>query len=363
MNIYEYTLRFNTPAFLGNAEQNAQWRTPPIKALLRQWWRMAYAADQGFRVDVATMGREEGRLFGVASDGEGDSRKSLVRIRLDKWAEGSLKSWEGPDQSVAHPEVKNPVGSQLYLGYGPLKFLKGTALKANAAIQAGDSAAISLAIPTAHQDAELSRLLERNVPLIERALWLMDHYGTLGGRSRNGWGSFALTPKEGTPDLAGNPPLRPWGDCLKLDWPHALGQDDQGALIWQTSPFEDWKPLMRELAVIKIGLRTQFIFTTGNEASQTEARHWLSYPITNHSVKAWGNNARLPNSLRFKIRKTANGKFVGAIFHVPCLPPSTFIPNQNSQAIKQVSQAIKQVWSQVHQFLDGPTPLLTRIGV
>ena len=36
-----YTLRFLTPAFLGNADQNGQWRTPPIKALLRQWWRVA----------------------------------------------------------------------------------------------------------------------------------------------------------------------------------------------------------------------------------------------------------------------------------------------------------------------------------
>jgi hypothetical protein len=31
-----FTLRFATPAFLGDAEQNGVWRTPPIKALLRQ---------------------------------------------------------------------------------------------------------------------------------------------------------------------------------------------------------------------------------------------------------------------------------------------------------------------------------------
>ena len=39
-----YTLSFNTPAFLGNAEQQAQWRTPPIKALIRQWWRVVKAS-------------------------------------------------------------------------------------------------------------------------------------------------------------------------------------------------------------------------------------------------------------------------------------------------------------------------------
>ncbi len=29
MNKLEYTVRFVTPAFLGNAEQKGQWRTPP----------------------------------------------------------------------------------------------------------------------------------------------------------------------------------------------------------------------------------------------------------------------------------------------------------------------------------------------
>lgn len=36
MQRHSYHLHFQTPAFLGNASQNAQWRTPPIKALLRQ---------------------------------------------------------------------------------------------------------------------------------------------------------------------------------------------------------------------------------------------------------------------------------------------------------------------------------------
>ena len=38
MQTYSYQLRFQTPTFLGNAQQQAQWRMPPIKALLRQWW-------------------------------------------------------------------------------------------------------------------------------------------------------------------------------------------------------------------------------------------------------------------------------------------------------------------------------------
>jgi len=367
MKTLAYTVRFTTPAFLGNAEQNGQWRTPPFKALLRQWWRVAYAADRRFEVNLAEMRREEGRLFGNAwlSHRENgrevtDHSKSLLRIRLDRWDGGKLENWTSLP-TVAHPEVKFAVGSDLYLGYGPLTLPKGAkqaAIKANAAIQAGDSAILSLAVPTTHRDTDLTRLLEDNAPRLERALWLMDRYGTLGGRSRNGWGSFTLLPLplgegrgEGTP-LAGTPPLRDWKQALGLDWPHALGQDDR-PLIWQTKPCADWKELMRELAIIKIGLRTQFKFTTGNNAPAPEARHWLSHPVTRHNVAAW-SQGRLPNSLRFKVRVAPDDpkQLVGVIFHVSCRPPDAFQPDH---------QAIEKVWATVHAFLDNPARNLTRI--
>lgn len=352
IKVLEYKMQFLCPAFLGNAEQAAQWRTPPIKALLRQWWRVAYAADRGFAVNLADMRREEGLLFGNAWL-EDNFGKSWVRLRLDRWDMGKLRKqdWQ-PLASVAHPEVPRAVGSDLYLGYGPVTLPRGAhqpTLKANAAIQATESATLSLAVP------------EADAPLIERGLWLMDRYGALGGRSRNGWGSFSLLPLsagKASPERSrggwgeGELPLRPWEDCLKFDWPHAIGKDGKGALVWQTEPFGDWKGQMKRLAEIKIELRTKFRFATGRNAPHPENRHWLSYPVTNHSVAPWGNNARLPNTLRFKLRHTGDGKMVGVIFHVPHSPPPEFQPNP---------QAIRQVWSTVYGFLDEPAQQLTRI--
>jgi hypothetical protein len=99
-----YTVRFLCPAFFGNAEQCGQWRTPPFKALLRQWWRVAYAADHRFPADVATMHAAEARLFGAAADA-GHSNRSRVRVRLDRWDPGRLTQWE-PAEGVWHPEVE-----------------------------------------------------------------------------------------------------------------------------------------------------------------------------------------------------------------------------------------------------------------
>ncbi len=344
----EYHLRFHTPAFLGNAEQSGQWRTPPFKAQLRQWWRVAYAASKGFQLTVAQMREEEGKLFGHAwlendRDRQGEklaARKSLVRIRLGEWSPGKQESWDGLEQGkIDHPEAEKSgrkVGPHAYLGYGPLDGRGGTKFseKVNAAIQAGKDNTFSIAYPD-----------DNRTTLIEQALALMSQFGTVGGRSRNGWGSYSLQAISDVSSL----PLRPWQEALELDWPHAIGSDAKGALIWQTTPFADWKALMRELAAIKIDLRTQFKFPHQKPDGQTHDRHWLSYPVTNHEVSDWKrNSARLPNSLRFKVHPTADGKLIGVIFHMPCLPPAAFQPDE---------QAIQRVWQQVHAFLDMQSTL------
>ena len=61
----EYTLELVTPAFLGGSDQSAEWRTPGIKALIRQWWRVAYVAEYG--VNVNAMREAEGILFGTVN--------------------------------------------------------------------------------------------------------------------------------------------------------------------------------------------------------------------------------------------------------------------------------------------------------
>lgn len=344
MKTLDYRITFNAPGFLGNAEQNAQWRTPPFKALLRQWWRVVYASAHADKMSVDNMRQEEGRLFGVASDQRGGSRKSQLRIRLDRWDQGIQRDWPALAK-VRHPEVKFPVDSSLYLGFGPVLLPKGgkkPALKANAAIQFGESATFSLACP----DGAVSDL--------QTAIALMDRYGTIGGRSRNGWGSLSITKTQPHDPTAGEVPMaafaRPWRDALNLDWPHAIGADERGPLIWRSKqPFDDWKILMQMFAELKIGLRTQFRFNSGNQTPKPEPRHWLSYPVTRHSVNFW-KNARLPNSLRFKVRAESDGRLRGIIVHLPCLPPADpFRPDR---------RAIEVVWAQVHAFLDQADALI-----
>ena len=139
--------------------------------------------------------------------------------------------------------LRQPIGPLLYLGYGPLETQKqckqsggpeyATVLKQNAAIQSEETATLSIAAP------------ESAVHDILAALALMNAYGTAGGRSRNGWGSFTINPLDDSSSLdAGIGSARedrrtlcllrfsrPWREALTLDWPHAIGKDDSGPLV------------------------------------------------------------------------------------------------------------------------------------
>lgn len=342
MKTLHYELRFVCPAFLGDADQTARWRTPPIKALLRQWWRVVYAADHGHVLKADEMRRAEAALFGAAGERKGETGRSLVRLRLDRWAEGSLKAgaWESLP-TVYHDEVQRQVAADLYLGYGPVTLPKGQppTLKGKAAIQAGESAQLSIGLLADKAAAD-------EPARIERALALMHRYGTLGGRSRNGWGSFELLPRGGTPDWPAAPDstvLRPWRDALELDWAHAIGSDAHGPLVWRSAAHKDWSAAMVALAKLKIGLRVALGFRSGKNAPGPEPRHWLAHPVTNHNVRDWGES-RLPNTLRFKLRRSGE-KVEGVVFHMPALPPAGFDPGR-------YRSDILALWEGVHTRLD-----------
>lgn len=367
----QYTVSFVTPAFLGDANQNGAWRTPPFKALLRQWWRVAAAKDHDYSHE--RLRETEGRLFGNAWL-ENNFSQSQIKLRLDNWRTGKMPAWAETPKNISHPEIKFPIDSNLYLGYGPLtrnKETKKTTFKdkLNAAIQADESNVLKIVYP------------EQSNFAIHKTLQLIHWFGTIGGRSRNGWGSLFLKGnelKELEEINQSNSLLKglakPLGECLDFKWPHAFGKDDEGLLIWKSKqPQKAWREAMVELAKIKIAFRTQpdLVFSRNKDAviPRIDYRHLLSYPVTHHGVEGWCDkdertgklktdrhgylkqSARLANQLRFKVAKTAQG-YIGVAYHLPCGIPNELL-NALSAADRTwiVGQQLG-VWQRVHGILD-----------
>ena len=286
-----YTVRFLTPAFLGDAEQNGAWRTPPFKALLRQWWRVAVA--KSFEYDCARIREAEGRLFGNAwLEATEDEKargikshhsKSLVRLRLSQWTSGTQK---GVTPESDSPEMK-------YVAWGLIGRGAGspdrTALMDAVTKSTEGSATLSLAFP------EASR------PAIETALSLMQHFGALGSRSRNGWGSFTLEPPHDSGainsihELAMTVAL-PLDQCLNRPWPASLAMDD-GLLVWESeTEFTTWGKVMLAVSHTKKEMRKRL---TLNRGSLSE-RHVLGLPVKD-SDPVGDKDTRMPSPIRFKV--------------------------------------------------------------
>lgn len=348
-----YRLQLASPAFLGDADQKGTWRTPPLKALIREWWRIAVAPQVAY--EVGALKTQEKGLFGTAADdGSDGNQQSKIRLALSDWRAGSCKQWEPGEARVTHPEVKDrntgkerPVGAELYLGYGPLVFQQGTQLNNGAALQAKEENTLKLAHPEEHDEA------------LTLALTLAHWFGTIGGRSRNGWGSLGWQALAGAPAL---PVLskaalehtgctRPLARCLDLDWPHAIGTDAKGALVWRSKDtFRDWRAAMKFLAQTKIGFRVALGFVGGQPHREPQARHVLAYPVTHHKVPAWEgkDRGRLANTLRFKLQPEPDGSLRALIYHTPCKPT---LPHQGIDLLG--------TWQRVHDFLDNAA--LTRL--
>lgn len=362
-----FTVRFVTPAFLGGADQSAQWRTPPFKALIRQWWRVAEAA--GRKPETGELHRREGELFGRAAD-EGTTA-SQVKLRLD-WRGGKVTrdAWNAQQAdrfaNVSHPEVKDrndttklqPVGTALYLGYGPVDV--GNRLKRESALAPDQFRSLELGVPASAEER------------FQDVLRLAHAFGALGSRSRNGWGSLhfeqgGLTAEEleamlDSVNRAGRDWLRPfsrdWRKALDTDWCHAVGRDERGLLLWRTEKMSKWEDVLKTLAEAKIAFRTQFHFNGGGPHNTLCDRQLLAYPITRHALngQGWERNA---NQVLFKVLPH-DGKFVGLIAHLPHELPARL---RRGTGLDEPSLSLreKDIWQKVHEMLDNHSGVLSRV--
>lgn len=106
MKTFRYRLIFSTPAFLGNASQQGQWRTPPVKALLRQWWRVAVALlgdlrqflaheDDSRRAARRTRQWPDAQIL-PTSVGGASMRQSLLTYPFERHAQEAAKAQAAP---------------------------------------------------------------------------------------------------------------------------------------------------------------------------------------------------------------------------------------------------------------------------
>lgn len=311
-----------TPMFLGNAQQEAELRSAPFKGLLRYWWRVACGQQHENYQDMLA---QENRIFGSADEGGGKSRVSVSVTPTTEMKPS--KTGFGHIDDVAHPECERTNGRT-----NPLNYLAGMGLIhykdgiRHSYFSVGERFRLSI---TAANDV---------VEDVNSAISIFAQFTAIGSRSRNGWGCFVMN---GTPHVSAG--FVDWNNAMDRDYPHCLGGDERGALVWKTrQKYQDWKQCMRDLAENYIKIRTSLNVVAGNLPD----RHLLGYPVTNHSVQRthWGKQGRHSSGLRLLVKKEGNGALRGCFLHLPHAFSNRMWPNDIQRQIR--------IWRQVHNRLD-----------
>jgi len=182
----EIDLVFITPAFLGNARQEAELRPQSFKGALRFWYRaidakLASPDDDGGNKNGKSLNKaREDTIWGGAGDGFGQS-KVLLRVharrpplwRWDKRKFGRFTTGQG----------RNSRNGILYLGY-PFGLGKNTERNA---LAPGTFFKLRAVIP------RYNSLKKWEIRAITASLWLFSVLGSCGTRSRRGFGSLQAT--------------------------------------------------------------------------------------------------------------------------------------------------------------------------
>ncbi|MEZ0329695.1 MAG: type III-B CRISPR module RAMP protein Cmr1 [Dissulfuribacterales bacterium] len=324
-----------TPMFLGNSNQEAELRAAPFKGLLRYWWRVA----EGHRyVDAAALLKAENAVFGSADDSGGKSQVAVEVCPLT----------DMPPQNKKFPKVDDvdyPECEKTKKKTNPLNYLAGRGL-----IHYKNGILHSYFAPAERFQIRLVVSYEK-MEAIEPVLALIRAFGAIGSRSRNGWGCFSLLKKQ---EVLLKDCISNLQDCIRnfseifddgRDYPHCLGKDKNGLLLWKTKNTQKtWELCMRDLADIYIKTRTKLDVKDVKSDSPSD-RHLLGYPVTNHSInlKNWGKKGRHASALRLIVRKEADG-YRGYILHLPHLFSEKMWPNEKDRQIR--------IWQQVHGSLD-----------
>jgi CRISPR-associated protein Cmr1 len=338
---FKFTVEFLSPTFLGGADQNAELRSAPFKNLLRQWWRIALGD-----LETHDLRKQEGRLFGAVL---GSDSAEASKVRLSLLPSNNFKISESMSSigTLKHPEVKNrqgrliPLERLLYLGYGPI----------NQERHEGKSKLVFRRFISPGSKVNLYIFcLKQHQQDIFQSLSLIHHFGTIGGRSRNGFGSIALTGRhllsfENIVEKAKE--FDQVMGCNEKKYPSALSKDSNGLLCWEYSPNgTTWENVLRDFSEIYMLVRTSFPFKQRNAL---EPRHILGYPAgQNHQVHDWGGSTgRRPSQLRLMVKRSDQGQVVGRILHLPH-PLHRWNPNIAKEA---------ELWKKAHAFLDSRNEL------
>ena len=313
-----FDVEFVTPCFLGGADQNAEIRTAPFKNLLRRWWRIANG-----NLAPEELWQKESELFG-STEKNPKTGKIWGRSKVILEIERNIDPLKDIVKDILE---KKELKQFLYLGYGPVQ-AKTEEIKDY--IKPGSNITIKLKIPS------------NEAGMMINVLTLINLFGSIGSRSRKGFGSLSILPKQegeyGCFKLVNIKKLRENLPSLHKDkediksnekhYPYYLACDDKGMYCWNTTQRDSYQEVLCDM--------TDIYRTVVDVAKKTPSGRTIlgtAKEIKNTDIK------RIPSPLLMKVVKQGN-KYSGRLLHL-------------SYNISDEFYQQNKIWKSIYDYFDS----------
>lgn len=292
---------FVTPAFLGGADKEAEFRVAPFKSGIRYWWRVLYGWQYGNGIKEI-----EDSIFGSTD------RVSSLRLKLTIPNEPknciSSEKLIGQTFKTTHQGHENSLNILDYLAFG----------KCTSYIKADTSITLTLKINNPEYADQ-----------IKDAAKMFFKYGGIGGRSRNGFGSMFI--KDGDYNFSKK--------VIVSDKLFEIPVISKKSKFFITKEkFRNWEDALSE-----IGIAYQSARASLEKKHSFERRGLIARPIEakNENIPSNIKEDRRPKTFYLGVQKTDDG-FQGYII---CLPIKFHEANKQNEYMK-VYQEMTESFSQ-----------------
>ncbi|MEW6673479.1 MAG: type III-B CRISPR module RAMP protein Cmr1 [Thermodesulfobacteriota bacterium] len=298
----EFEVEVVTPMFLGGANlSEAELRTPSLKGMIRFWWRATCGID-----DIQKLKNKEGKIFGDTS------QKAHFSVHIENIYNVKPVSINLP-KGQTFPVKKFKVGIIDYLSFG----LRDTKKYLRQHYPSGTKFSVNFTFSGEKIEAE-----------VLKAFRSLAHFGGLGAKSRNGFGSLALND-ESKPAISMMGPLKLFSSA----------SEDSDFFLTEKSNYSKW-----EDALSAIGMAYKDARLSLKPDRSYQKRLLLAKPI----VQAKGNsNERHAKPYFLHVGKTSTG-YYGQILFMPyrylsgSKAFSEDILRQYQESCKQMNKIIKE---------------------
>ncbi len=329
-----YTISFEcevlTPMFLGSSNpRDAELRPPSIKGAMRYWWR----AMNG-NLDIEELRKKEGDIFG-SSAGTGKKSKVIISLNSDKVI---ISTQQLPNHPVIEYSRRDrntgrvttgKMDAITFFAYGK------TPSRDRNTNQMGTWA--EYIKPGSAFTIKLSSFDQTVLAEAVKSFLTLAHFGGLGGKSKNGFGSFQILKIDGSiPEFAGfNPASLIKGEGI----PSYPAFSAKSVVIEHSDGKNTWDIALADMAM-RYQLSKKVLKKTGGlpESNTFENKKELVGMLLSRSdIKLPNRPKRIPKPFHMKIFKNPENKYCERILFLPSkfLEGKRNSQNENSLATLQ----------------------------